>query len=479
MIRDVLDGDYCTGCGACAYVAPNAFSIEFDKQGKLVARVSQTAAEADIERASGVCPFAVGNGPDPQDEDTLANRFFGDHLHRHPALGSYLACYAGHVADGNYREIGSSGGYISWLLCELLRRGEVDAVLHVHRRSIAENSDRLFTYAVSYSAEDVKANSKSFYYPVSLIDVLDLVRDQPGRYAITGVPCFIKAVRLLQTQDEMLAQRIIYCLGLVCGHLKSRYFADMLGWQLGIEPGKLTYIDFRYKIQGRSANKYGIRAEGTDQSGKKINKVTPMEGMLGADWGVGYFKYHACSYCDDVLAETADVAVGDAWLPEFVKDSKGANIIVIRDRNLQELTGEAIQHGVLEMDEVSGDLVMRSQTGGLRDRRSGLAYRLFKASRDEKWVPNKRVHGKSYQSDRWFPAQQDLREKLIEKSHMEYLKAVSQGSMEVFNTGIEPALKEYYMHQRNPLELFRRVVKKALFALGKKLKLSLARSYER
>jgi coenzyme F420-reducing hydrogenase beta subunit len=31
-----------------------------------------------------------------------------------------------------------------------------------------------------------------------------------------------------------------------------------------------------------------------------------------------------------VLAETADVTVGDAWLPEYIKDGLGTNIITIR-----------------------------------------------------------------------------------------------------------------------------------------------------
>jgi coenzyme F420-reducing hydrogenase beta subunit len=479
VIRKVLDGDYCTGCGACAYVAPNIFSVDFDKQGKLVARIAQIASEEEIERASSVCPFAAGNMPERQDEDTLAQRLFGDNLQPHQALGGYLECYAGHVTDGDYRELGSSGGYISWLLSELLRQGEVDSVLHVHRREITDEDNRLFAYAVSHNQYEVKANAKSFYYPVTLIDVLDTVRNQPGRYVITGVPCFIKAVRLLQMQDEILARRIKYCVGLVCGHLKSRHFADTLGWQLGIAPGHLTYMDFRHKIPGRSANRYGIQAEGTDIFGKRIKKVAPMEGLIGADWGVGFFKYNACSYCDDVLAETADVAVGDAWLPQYVNDSKGANVIVLRDKELLRLTQDAIQRGELEMTSVAGDIVMRSQAGGLRDRRSGLAYRLYKGRKEGKWTPNKRVCGNSYYSDKWFRNQQDMREKLVKMSHLEYIEAVSKGSIDSFQTGLEQDLRKYHAHQKNPLELIRRAFKKALLALSLKLKISVERSYER
>lgn len=70
-IEKVIEGDYYTGCGACAYVAPRSFSVEQDKRGQLVARMSPTASSADRRRASRVCPFAVG-GEDGEDEDSLA-----------------------------------------------------------------------------------------------------------------------------------------------------------------------------------------------------------------------------------------------------------------------------------------------------------------------------------------------------------------------------------------------------------------------
>lgn len=44
MVEDlketVIDGDYCIGCGACSYVSPEKYSVEFDKYGKYKAVVS-------------------------------------------------------------------------------------------------------------------------------------------------------------------------------------------------------------------------------------------------------------------------------------------------------------------------------------------------------------------------------------------------------------------------------------------------------
>ena len=40
------------------------------------------------------------------------------------------------------------------------------------------------------------------------------------------------------------------------------------------------------------------------------------------------FKYKACDFCDDVFAETADVVVGDAWIPKYL--TQGNSLVVTR-----------------------------------------------------------------------------------------------------------------------------------------------------
>ena len=58
--------------------------------------------------------------------------------------------------------------------------------------------------------------------------VLEEIRTSPGRYAVVGIPCFIKAVHLARAADPILRERIVYTLGLVCGHMKSARFAESL-----------------------------------------------------------------------------------------------------------------------------------------------------------------------------------------------------------------------------------------------------------
>src|SRR5690606_35788511 len=159
------------------------------------------------------------------------------------------ATFAGYVSESDFRERGSSGGLVTWLLCELLEKSLVDAVIHVRESAATSSPDApLFTMQVSRSVEEVRSGSKSRYYPVDMSAVLDYVKKHRGRYAVVGVPCFVKAIRLLALKEPVIRDRIAFCISLVCGHLKSDRFARLLAWEAGIRPDDLRTIDFRRKL---------------------------------------------------------------------------------------------------------------------------------------------------------------------------------------------------------------------------------------
>src|SRR5690606_38853836 len=93
--------------------------------------------------------------------------------------------------------------------------------------------------------------------------------------------------------------------------------------------------------------------------------------------------------CDDVAAETADAAFGDAWLPRYM--SAGTNVAVVRHPVLLDLLREARADGRLHLEELSAAEAGQSQNAGLRHRREGLAYRLWLEKERGAWTPTKRV----------------------------------------------------------------------------------------
>jgi coenzyme F420 hydrogenase subunit beta len=388
LFSTVVKSGNCIGCGACAYMAPELIIVQLDSIGRLQA-TQKNAADSDPRPTSkidvtSVCPFADGSNQ----EDEIGRELYAGGATHDPYIGYHRSTFAGYVIEPPFREKGGSGGFGKWIQVELLRQGLIDAVIHV--RGGEKEDGPLHEYAVVSDPEMVISSSKSVYYPIEMSQMLAHVKNTPGRYAIVGVPCFIKAVRLLQKVDPVVKERIRFCIGLVCGHLKTTRYADSLAWQVGIEPGLLRAVDFRRKLPGRPANAKGIALCGP-VGNDKTEIVVETSSLLGGSYNDGFFRYQACEFCDDVVGETADISVGDAWLPEYMADGRGTSVIVVRSQTLQSVMEVAASESRIHLAEESPERIAKSQAGGLRDRREGLAYRLLLAKRNHQWHPPKRI----------------------------------------------------------------------------------------
>lgn len=373
---EILQNKLCSGCGVCTSVN-GALKVDFDDEGQLIASYNP-GAEEGLE--AQVCPFSDS----ARDEDVIGRNLFGDLTHA-PFVGYYRGCYVGYVSDPAYRDAGASGGFGRWLCSQLLLRGEVDYVVHVEA---APEEDRLFRYAVTDEPSRLLNTARSAYYPVSMDEALKFILENPGRYAITAVPCFAKALRNLADVNPIIADRIKYIIGIICGHLKTTNFANALALQVGVQPPDVSAVDFRYKMPGNRANEKGFVA--FSKNGEKTEAVNTRS-LIGGDWGLGFFKYKACDYCDDVIAETADIAIGDAWLPQFMDDSKGHSVLVVRNSVIQDIIDDGMAQGAVALDATAPDVVVRSQAGGIRHRNEGLAQRLYDDQRAGRFAPKKRV----------------------------------------------------------------------------------------
>jgi coenzyme F420-reducing hydrogenase beta subunit len=367
--HDVVGAGACIGCGSCVAQARVAGPrMELDAFGQL-----RPTGPRAWYRDAGVgftrtCPFS----PSARDETQLAAELFPRAEGQDPSLGRFAAAYVGHVAERDFRAHGSSGGMVSWMACELLRQGLVDAVAHVHACDPEDSQGRFFRYRISRSQSDVREGAGSRYYPVELSGVLDAIRSRPGRYAVVGIPCFIKAVQLLRREDPVFRQRIRHTLGLFCGHMKSARFVESLAWQMGVPLEYVRRLEFRCKQPDRPASWYTARL--TLRDGTTLDK--DWWHLADGDWGAGFFMDAACNWCDDVMAETADVSFGDAWVEPHASDWRGTNVVVVRSPAIAELVSKAIADGRLALGDVDREFVARTQAGGLRQRREGLAYRL-------------------------------------------------------------------------------------------------------
>ncbi|QHG15280.1 Coenzyme F420 hydrogenase/dehydrogenase, beta subunit C-terminal domain [Nostoc sp. ATCC 53789] len=450
LFKTVIEGGYCIGCGACASVSNSPIKMKLDEYGCFSIDLnSDDSLSTTYNSLLAVCPFSDQS----LNEDQINQEIFSKDCKYQDKIGYYLATYAGYVVDSNFRERGSSGGLVTWLATQLLNENLVDGIIHIHQHHPTEEDSRLFKYDLSLTEEDIRNGAKSRYYPVEMSEVIQLIRDRPGRYAIVGVPCFIKAIRLLMRQDTVIAERIKFCIGLVCGHLKSTAFAKAFAWQSGIEPNNIISIDFRKKLPNAPANKYGVEVTGI-KDGKTITLTSPVKDFYVSDWGLGFFKYKACDYCDDVVAETADISIGDAWLPQYTQDSQGTNVVVVRNPVLYHLLEQARISGRLRLEVLDPEEVVKSQIAGFRHRHDGLAYRLFLTDNKGEWRPPKRVKPKANHLDKADQKRFRLRTLIAEQSHIAFKNAIKAGKFSVFEESMNPLIQQYratYIDPKPPI----------------------------
>lgn len=459
LFNTVIQTGYCIGCGACATPKDSPFKMKMDEFGNVIA---YPASDVDSNNSAvlAICPFSGHS----LNETEIGEVFFEEAKGDDAYIGKHEACFAGYAAEGKFREKGSSGGMGKWLGYKLLEEDKIDYFVQL-QSSAVEQSDALFDYAIFDNKDAVLSGSKSSYYPVSLVKVIDRIREVEGRYAITGVPCFIKTLRLLALQDEVLRNRIKFTIGIICGGMKSANQAKMIGWELGVEPDNLSAIDFRRKYTDRPATQkiYQVWSKADDKERYKNAGE-----IYGTDYGAGFFKPLACDYCDDVVGETADISFGDAWLPQFRNDSKGTSIIVVRNKEILSLLDRARVSKAVELFPVTAEEVARSQDGGFRHRREGLSYRLGKKEKKNEWVPKKRVMANQFPITEKRKKIYTLREEIAAKSHPAFLTALQKNDLQYFHKSMEPLVKRYYIANHGTLPV--RIMNKAMARIKKILK---------
>lgn len=379
VINEIVENSLCIGCGLCAAFCPeNALEMAWNRYGEYNP-IELTSCNLECGLCLSVCPFADHD----ENEDTIGEDLYGDvpGIGHHPEAGYFLSTYVGYADE--HRPTSASGGVATWLLERLLSEGVVDHVVCV---APTGDPERLFNFSIFDNPESVRAGAGSAYYPVEMSGIIRHILETPGRYAVTGLPCFIKAIRLAQQKNPKLRARVVVTVGLVCGQLKSRYFTEYIASLAGLT-GKTTRVQYRGKDQDQPANNYHFAFV---TKGGDVRKIFRNEGIAEA-WTNRWFTPRACNYCDDVFAECADVTCMDAWLREYVKDNRGTSLVLVRSPQVQEV----IAHGEdISLDPIPIGVIVESQRGVVAAKHRHLAFRLYLDQKSGKRVPKKRTPSK-------------------------------------------------------------------------------------
>lgn len=440
-LRALVAADLEVGSGVLA-ARSERVTMELDERGFYRSVLADDITDEDARKILDVCAmsdFKVA------DESQISQKLYSGRAGAdfHPILGYFHTLHVGYVEEGSFRPSGSSGGMASWILSELLRLDLVDYVIHV-----AESFDegRLFAYRVSSTSEEVLAGSKSRYYPVELSNVLATMRRRPGRYAVVGIPTVIFELRLLAEVDDEIRRSVAYTVGLICGHQKSTRYAESFAWQSGIAPSSLDGFDFRVKNSEGKSWDYRMSMSG-EVDGRRQTLMRRQSDLFGSDWAWCFFKAKFSDYTDDAFNETADIVVGDAWLPGHEDDPFGSNVVITRRADLARVIQTGIDERRIRLSEAGVDEVLRSQRGLVRHTRDEIGYRLAQDDKARRIRPQKR-----FGADSNLPYLRKLvqRQRILmaSASHVHYRRAVELGDWNYFHRRMRPHIVRYRLLYR-------------------------------
>lgn len=300
----------------------------------------------------------------------------------HDKVGRYHALYAGYAK--RFRVTSSSGGVATFVYDKLFDKGLIDHVVTVGE---SRAGGAHYEYRIISSKDDLVRSSKTRYHPVTLAAALEAIKDLNGRVAISGVGCFIKAIRLAQDKDPVLRKKIVFLVGIICGGVKSKFFTDYLAGRAGASQHNYANPEYREKDPNSTAMNYGFSCIDSPSNTRKMIKMREVGDM----WGTGMFKANACDFCDDVTTELADISVGDAWLKPYDQDGLGHNVIVTRTALAEQILREGNESGELLLDRLNLETFLASQQGSFNHRHDGMGTRIALAKRAGDTVPPKRV----------------------------------------------------------------------------------------
>lgn len=357
-IETVVANGLCTGCGTCVSMCPkNAISlVRDDGLGVYLPKIDSSLCNR-CSVCYQVCP---GQNVDFKE----LSRKVSPQQSRMPhsnLLGNYVNCYVGYSNDPKIRFDSSSGGIVTQLLVFALEEGLIDGALVTRMHKDRPLEPEPF---IARTPEEIVEASKSKYCPVPANIALREILENEGRYAVVGLPCHIHGLRKAQKINKKLDDRVVMAIGLFCSHNDSFVSTE--------------YLLNRFKVNQNNVKSISYRGKGwpgiLQIEQKKGNTIEcPFH-----DWvrqhEYCFFTPNRCLVCCDHAAELADLAAGDAWLPEFLEDQIGTSIILSRNERNDKIVKMAELKNRLTLKKICSTDVVKSQ-GMMRFKKNGFAVR--------------------------------------------------------------------------------------------------------
>ena len=260
--------------------------------------------------------------------------------------------YLGYARDEDLRFNSSSGGLTKAFLSFLVDNGEVDEVIFVRTAYpevevvISENKNEWLTPRANSVYADVD--------PLSVVRKLNPNK----KYAITLLPCYVKKLRKMQQSERLTNVNIV--IGLICNHTPNSQWTENVIKELKVDPETIDELQYR-----------GNGFPGEFQV-KLKNGETRIVPSLKVWSNNTKYMLRKCWYCNLLIANEADIIVGDPWGAKTDYGS-GKTMVKANNENVNRILNEASKYVVLEdFSEAAVEASIRWSKKSKNERHSSL-----------------------------------------------------------------------------------------------------------
>ncbi|MGI9014863.1 MAG: Coenzyme F420 hydrogenase/dehydrogenase, beta subunit C-terminal domain [Phycisphaerales bacterium] len=347
-IRDVAEGQLCSGCGVCASAFPDAIEmtdvLDYGRRPRARAGVDAGASAAAMQEALAVCPGIALE----HDESTIGPEPIIEALRA--GWGPVRALWEGYAADDAIRFAGSSGGAASALALYAIEAAGMSGVIHAAARS---DVPYLNETVISRSRDELLERTGSRYAPASPGDGLHLMQEDDRRVAFIGKPCDVAGLNKLRAIRPEIDARIGITIAFFCAGVPSTRGTLELIRKNGIDdPAAIRSV--RYRGNGWPGM-WTVRAD-TPQGEKEVQMT------YAESWGfLQRYRQWRCYICPDHTGEFADIAVGDPWYREVQRGESGSSLILARTQRGRDFIEAAIAAGYLIAQDAPANMLPDSQ----------------------------------------------------------------------------------------------------------------------